>query len=149
MIKMSFLSLLILYFDGTYPGFLKRNEVRIGVLVVMGNKKHSIAFLIIGITALLIGTLLDISNPQIKSVETGYGLKLAENPMDKSWYYEIYANGKLQIRQEYVPGISEKVRFASKTEAERIGTIVLNRLKSGRFPTITKQDLEENEISYQ
>ncbi|WP_422082223.1 DUF4907 domain-containing protein [Ulvibacterium sp.] len=115
----------------------------------MGNKKHGIAFLIIGIAALLIGTLLDISNSQIKSVETGYGLKLTENPMDKSWCYEIYANGKLQIRQEYVPGISEKVRFASKTDAERIGKIVLNRLKKGRFPAITKQDLEENEISYQ
>jgi hypothetical protein len=115
----------------------------------MGNKKHSIAFIIIGVAVLLIGMLLDSSNSQFKSIETRYGLKLVESPMDKSWYYEIYDNGNLQIRQEYVPGISEKVRFASKTDAERIGTIVLNRLKSGQFPTITEQDLEENEISYQ
>ncbi|WP_299529816.1 DUF4907 domain-containing protein [Ulvibacterium sp.] len=115
----------------------------------MGSKKHSIAFLIIGIATLLIGTWLDTNSAQFKSVKTGYGLKLAENPMDKSWYYEIYVNGSLQIRQEYVPGISQKVRFASKTDAERIGTIVLNRLKKGKFPAITKQDLEENEISYQ
>lgn len=115
----------------------------------MENKKHNIAFLIIGIAVLLIGTVMDSNNSQLKPVETGYGLKLAENPTDKSWYYEIYANGSLQIRQEYVPGISQKVRFASKTDAKRIGTIVLNRLKRGRFPAITKQDLEENEISYQ
>lgn len=115
----------------------------------MVNKKHSIAFLIIGIATLLIGTLLDSGNVQLKSVETGYGLKLAKNPTDKSWYYEIYANGNLQIRQEYVPGISEKVRFASKIQAERIGTIVLNKLNNGRFPVITEQDLKKNGISYQ
>lgn len=69
--------------------------------------------------------------------------------MDKSWYYEIYANGNLQIRQEYVPGISEKVRFASKLDAKRIGTIVLNRLNRGQYPVITEQDLEKNGISYQ
>ncbi|WP_425235616.1 DUF4907 domain-containing protein [Ulvibacterium sp.] len=115
----------------------------------MEKRKHGIAFLIIGIVALLVGMLLDVSDSQTKYVETGYGLKLAKNPTDKSWYYEIYANGKLKIRQEHVPGISKKVRFASKIQAERIGTIVLNRLNSGRFPVITEQDLEKNGISYQ
>ncbi len=137
------------FLTGHQSGFLETKRSPGRCSLTMGNKKHSIAFLIIGITTLLIGTLLDSGNFQVKSIETGYGLKLAENPTDKSWYYEIYNNGNLQIRQEYVPGISEKVRFASKREAERIGTIVLNRLNSGQFPVITEQDLEKNGISYQ
>lgn len=57
------------------------------------------------------------------------------------WGYEIAVNGKLFIKQDYIPVIPGKKGFASKEQALFVGKRAVEKMKGGNFPTITRKDL--------
>jgi hypothetical protein len=59
------------------------------------------------------------------------------------WGYEILVNKRLFIRQESVPVVQTLHPFATKEEAEQVARLVIEKLKSGHEPTLSKFDLEQ------
>ncbi len=57
--------------------------------------------------------------------------------------YEILADGKLLVRQTNVPGQPGNTGCATKADAERLATLVADKVKRGEMPpTVTKVELE-------
>lgn len=68
---------------------------------------------------------------------------------EKGWGYEIKIKGKTRIKQTKIPGISGGIAFDSKADAERVGELVLIKLKQGSgFPYISKRELDSLQITY-
>jgi hypothetical protein len=63
--------------------------------------------------------------------------------------YEILREGKPIIRQTTIPGMPGNKAFASKADAEKVGTIVIGKLKKGEMPhTVTAEELGEINIIF-
>lgn len=57
------------------------------------------------------------------------------------WGYCILKNNKIIIKQTHIPTIPERIRFKSQEDANKVGQLVLERIKNNLPPTITKNDL--------
>jgi hypothetical protein len=56
--------------------------------------------------------------------------------------YEILADGKLLVRQTNVPGQPGNSGCATKADAEKLATLVADKVKRGEMPpTVTKAEL--------
>ena len=62
------------------------------------------------------------------------------------WGYDILANNKIVIHQPVIPGVPGAVGFATQQEAQIIAGIVIEKIKSGEQPTITRQQLQHSGI---
>lgn len=82
-----------------------------------------------------------------RSLNEGYALEIVKQGSN-AWSYKIYYGGELQIKQEFIPGVSGNKHFFSEEEAERIGILVLERLSNRESPTVTEEDLRKNAITY-
>ena len=78
-------------------------------------------------------------------------LKVESVPLYNSsgWGYEILVDHKIFIHQEYIPAIIGKKAFFSKEDAMKTAALVIEKLKRGKQPAITKADLTELKISLQ
>lgn len=65
-----------------------------------------------------------------------------------AWLYKIYRNHALYIKQDYIPAVNGRQRFQSKSDAEQIGTLVLNKLNNNELPLVTKEELLAHHIVY-
>jgi Domain of unknown function (DUF4907) len=98
-------------------------------------------FSLIGITALIVIIAVIFFNRQNSGdkkvflhavpVQTVYG-----------WGYNIMADDKLYIKQEFIPSIPGKQGFKSADDALHVANLVIERLASGHPPTITNRDLD-------
>jgi len=59
------------------------------------------------------------------------------------WGYNITANGKIYIHQEFIPAIAGKHGFSTKEDAMKVGQRVIEKISSNQLPTISIQDLNE------
>jgi len=59
------------------------------------------------------------------------------------WGYDILVDDSIVIHQESVPVIQTKQVFAKKGQAEKTAALVIQKLKSGQHPTLTKFDLQK------
>jgi hypothetical protein len=59
------------------------------------------------------------------------------------WGYDILVNDSIVIHQESVPAIQTQQAFAKKDQAEKTARLVIQKLKDGQHPTLTKFDLEK------
>jgi len=50
-------------------------------------------------------------------------------------------------RKDLIPGIAGRKGFATKEDAEKIGNLVLEKIKNKKMPTVSLQDLEDFKIS--
>ncbi|WP_179352187.1 DUF4907 domain-containing protein [Winogradskyella vidalii] len=78
--------------------------------------------------------------------ESPYALQVIEQ--DSLWIYEIYEEGNLFIRQEFIPAVKGKQVFKSKKDAEAIGKLMVSKLANNEFPAISIADLNQNNIRY-
>lgn len=62
------------------------------------------------------------------------------------WGYEIYVDNKLYIRQDCIPVISGRHPFKTKQAALDAGKLVLDKISSGKKPTLTAEDLRHINI---
>jgi hypothetical protein len=71
-----------------------------------------------------------------EAVQTVYG-----------WGYNILADDKVHIKQEFIPGLPGKQGFKSADDALRVGNLVVKKISSNLSPTITPHDLDSLGIS--
>ncbi|MBL7944625.1 MAG: DUF4907 domain-containing protein [Flavobacteriales bacterium] len=61
--------------------------------------------------------------------------------------YEILADGKLLVRQTNIPGQPGNTGCATKADAEKLATLVADKVKRGEMPpTVTKEELQQLSI---
>jgi len=65
---------------------------------------------------------------------------------ENGWGYSIFEQEELIIRQQYIPAINNQISFKTKKDAFTIGTIVIEKLKRHKAPSISSEELK-NSIS--
>jgi len=68
--------------------------------------------------------------------------------MPDGWGYEVLVNNKVFIRQDYIPAIPSYKRFQTESEAMLIGNSVADKMRNGRKPVTTVQEIEAAHIHY-
>jgi hypothetical protein len=66
-----------------------------------------------------------------KIFETAYG-----------WGYDILVNDTLQIHQDYIPVVAAKKGFAEEKQAKKAAQLVIEKLRAGKNPAISRAELE-------
>jgi len=61
----------------------------------------------------------------------------------EGWGYTITANGKVIIKQPYIPTLGNKIPFHSKRDAAKTGRMVLKKIQHGDSPTLTIEELRK------
>ncbi|HVY74484.1 MAG TPA: DUF4907 domain-containing protein [Puia sp.] len=66
-------------------------------------------------------------------------------PFEKpdGWGYDIYADNKVYIHQDYIPVIQGFHRFKSKEDALRTGNRMIEKIAANQSPGLTWKDIEE------
>lgn len=59
------------------------------------------------------------------------------------WGYDILAYDSLLIHQESVPSMPGKAGFRKKEQAEQTAELIIHKMKKGKFPTVTKFEIEK------
>jgi hypothetical protein len=90
-----------------------------------------VAAFVIVTAAVLIG-VSTLRNDPVSTFKSGEG-----------WGYSITANGKVIIKQPYIPAIGNKVPFHSKKDAAKTGRMMLKKIQHGDSPTITIEELRK------
>jgi len=60
--------------------------------------------------------------------------------------YQILNNGKVLVRQEYIPVISGNMPFKSQEDADRMADLVMEKIEKGKSPRVNLEELESLEI---
>jgi Domain of unknown function (DUF4907) len=64
-------------------------------------------------------------------------------PSANGWGYEIVHKNRVIIRQEFIPGISGQIPFASAEDAKMVANLVISKLKDNNdLPTVSYKDIE-------
>jgi len=103
----------------------------------METKKQNILIILIAvvISAIIVITTVKNHNPQ--RIESRV-FKVREG-----WGYDVLVNDTVIIHQELVPVLQDQHGFRKKDQAEKTAQLVIQKLKSGSPPTLTKFDLEK------
>ncbi len=111
-------------------------------------KKYIPLFKILVLMLFISGLVFVILEPQSsKDNKTTYSIEVIKE--DGNWLYEVYRDDLLYIKQEYVPAVYGKQRFASKNDANQVAQLVLNKLQKQQLPLITKEELITYKIAFQ
>ena len=66
---------------------------------------------------------------------------------NKTWGYDIYKEKHLLIHQPCIPGLPGNEGFKSKTDAEKVARLVIEKIKKGEMPpTITLEELKKLKV---
>lgn len=58
------------------------------------------------------------------------------------WGYNIVAEKKVYIKQEYMPAVPGKRGFKSADDAMKVGNLVVEKITENKMPTITIHELD-------
>jgi hypothetical protein len=58
------------------------------------------------------------------------------------WGYDILVNDTLQIHQDYIPVLAAKKGFAKQWQAKKAAQLVIKKMKAGKNPAISRDELE-------
>jgi hypothetical protein len=58
------------------------------------------------------------------------------------WGYNIITDGKVRIKQEYMPAVPGKKGFKSASDAMLVGNLAVKKMMLGQWPTITVRELD-------
>ncbi len=103
----------------------------------MTTKKYLILF----ITALLIcsAVIFFIQHEHAGKVF----LKAVPVKTASGWGYNIMADDKIYIHQDYIPAVAGKEGFKTQEDALLVGKRVVEKISRNELPAITQKDLEE------
>jgi hypothetical protein len=59
------------------------------------------------------------------------------------WGYDILVNDTLQIHQDYIPVLTEKKSFSQQKQAKQAAMLVIEKLKAGKNPAISRVELDK------
>ena len=85
-----------------------------------------------------------------KFIITSNTLQVKTFPLPQGWGYDVYKNNKIFIHQEMIPAIEGTKTFVSKEEAERVGELVLTKMKLGKgggLPQVKVAELDSLKIT--
>lgn len=68
--------------------------------------------------------------------------------LNTGWGYIITMNNKIIIKQTHIPAIPENKSFQTREDAQKVGELVLKRIKTRLSPSVTKNDLTLLDISF-
>ncbi|GAB5400124.1 MAG: hypothetical protein Aureis2KO_17090 [Aureisphaera sp.] len=102
----------------------------------------------VSIIFMVVVSLTLLATNYLKDDETTYRSEIAQLSDSPHWYYEIYENNKLIIKQKHIPGVKGLQGFQSQDEARKVASKVMEKLENGNFPTISPQELEELSITF-
>jgi len=63
------------------------------------------------------------------------------------WGYIILAGDKIIIKQDIIPAIQNSVPFKTKTDAEKVGWYVLNKIQNHQNPSVDTYAIDSLKIS--
>ena len=66
------------------------------------------------------------------------------------WGYDIIKDDKVYIHQEIIPAIEGFKSFSTKEEAEKVGNLVIQKIKNkegGGLPQVTREEIDSLQIS--
>ena len=89
----------------------------------------------------LIGLVFGCTNHSSKEV-----FKLDVINSNQGYGYTISIYDTIRIKQEFIPGLMGNKPFKTKEQAKKIGTLVIEKLKSKGDPTISLEDLKKEGI---
>lgn len=69
-------------------------------------------------------------------------LEVIAIPVNEGWGYEIYVDNKLFIRQNNIPAVSGLHNFTSREQALKTAGIAVAKMKAGKKPIITSDELK-------
>lgn len=115
------------------------------------NHKNDIGFFVtLGFIVLVFSIGFMLSNPQpskAKDNNVSYSIEVLKE--DGNWLYKIFKNDILYIKQDYLPAVHGKQRFASQKDAKQVAQLVVQKLQRQKIPLITKEELITNKIAFQ
>lgn len=103
--------------------------------------------IIISIVAIAIMTVLYFIKSEeqepntIKRDPINWTLKTKQ--IDNGWAFIIYQNDIKTIFQERIPAIPVNIPFESELSAKKVGEKMLEKIKNGKMPSISKSELIE------
>lgn len=103
--------------------------------------QHIIALLVITIIVILIAVLMDLKT-QEHQFDDELKLEIINTP-NEGWAYRILYHDRMIIYQKNIPAMAGNTSFLSFEDAEKVGSLVVERLKNRQSPSITKADLKE------
>jgi Domain of unknown function (DUF4907) len=63
-------------------------------------------------------------------------------PISKdSWGYSILKDGKQIIRQEQIPAVQGNSSFINESDAAAVARLIADKLKAGKSPAVSRDDL--------
>lgn len=126
----------------TYGNFFQHRNTK-----KMTNMKNSVKFIIVILTLLITYSCNNHApgdpTAENKNVKNIYAQTF---PIADGWGYAIYVNGKLFIKQSFVPVIEGNKGFAKEADAKQVAALVVNKLNHHEKPTIQLDDLKQLEL---
>src|SRR5690606_26463855 len=105
---------------------------------------YFLVFLTITIVVIYFSTYIYKQQGELSKFNTSFELVVKET--EHGWNYEIYKDDKILVKQDIIPGATGKQYFKTKSDAKKIGLLVLTKIKNNERPNITLKELEDNII---
>jgi len=63
---------------------------------------------------------------------------------NKTFGYDVYADGKLMIHQKSIPALPGNDGFKTKADAGKVATLVIKKIKKGEMPpTVSVEEMKK------
>ena len=80
-----------------------------------------------------------------KSKKNAIVVKTKQN--STGWGYDIYVKDSIYISQDIIPSMAGRKVFSSKGDAEKVGELMVIKMKNNQRPTITEYELDSLKIT--
>jgi len=75
-------------------------------------------------------------------------IKIKISKIENGYSYDIYKNEKLFIHQPNIPAAIGNQKFKDSVQCLRIANLVVKKMEKKNFPTITIEELKNNNIQF-
>jgi hypothetical protein len=99
-------------------------------------KRHNI--FVVGLSVIIAAAFWIV--PLLKSNEQDYSYKIYKT--HSGWGYDILVNDTLQIHQDFMPVVTAKKGFDNEEQAKAAAVLVIQKLKAGKNPALSRNELE-------
>jgi hypothetical protein len=99
-------------------------------------KRHNI--FVVGLSVIIAAAFWIV--PQLKSKTPVFSYKIFKT--ESGWGYDILVDDTLQIHQDFMPVVTEKKSFDNEEQAKAAAVLVIQKLKAGKNPALSRNELE-------
>ncbi|MFI5132774.1 MAG: DUF4907 domain-containing protein [Chitinophagales bacterium] len=101
--------------------------------------KHNV--LVIGTAVIISALIFILGQPEKKHLESPHKLSDKIFFNQSGWGYDILADDKIIIHQEFVPALPVQKGFNKKEYAEKAAQMVMQKIQENKMPALSKNDL--------